>query len=602
MPINDMVIRMAGESGEGIVTTGEIFARIAATAGLEIYTFRTYPAEILGGPVMFQLRIKNRPVLSHGDVVDVLVAFNQAGWEEHKRELRPGGVLVYDADQCQPPEDFQGLSHPLPLTRLVSEIGFPRGRNIIVIGALVRLFNLPYERAEQTVRRHLGGKEALLLNNLKALDTGYRYVTEHLGTKDPLILQARQGAGAGADERLVMSGNQAIALGALAAGCRFYSGYPITPATDIMEFLAKEMPKVGGAVVQAEDEMAALAMVLGASFAGQRAMTATSGPGLCLMVELLGHASMAEIPAVIVDVQRAGPSTGMPTKTSQGDLALALHGSHDEAPRIVMAPTSVEDCFYQMVNAFNLAELYQLPVIFLSDQSLSHRVQTIPPLRLDRITIRERLRAHPDPQSTGGFARPGLCQRARETRPYQRYEITESGVSPMSLPGDPGGYYIAEGLEHDPTGAPDYAPATHIAMMEKRFRKLKAVEVEMRNWGVMDRFGDSNARVGVIGWGSTAGAVQEAVERARAQEMKVAGLYPKVLQPLPRREIQEFLAGLAAVIVPEANYTGQLADHLATVFEIKPVRLNKYDGLPFTAAEVYDKILQVYEGVEKVDV
>ncbi|MFQ6014382.1 MAG: 2-oxoacid:acceptor oxidoreductase subunit alpha [Anaerolineae bacterium] len=576
MAQNDLVIRVGGESGEGIVTTGEIFARIAAFSGLEVYTFRTYPAEILGGHVMLQVRLSDRPIYSQGDVLDVLVAFNQEGYDKHHQELCKEGVLIYDSSEISLPDDGEQIRYPLPLTELADEMGFRRGKNFVAIGAMVKLFGLPYETSQEIVRQRLGGKgEEMLRQNLAALEAGYRYVEERIEKKDAYLLRIE---GLEVKDRLVLSGNQAIAMGAIAAGCRFYAGYPITPATDIMEFLATHLPKMGGTVIQAEDEMAALSMVLGASFAGQRAMTATSGPGLSLMSELVGLASMAEVPAVIVDVQRAGPSTGMPTKTAQGDLYLALHGSHDEGPRIVLAPTSVEDCFYQMVNAFNLAEKYQMPVIFLSDQSLSHRVETTPPFQLSEVEVMERLT-------------PDLS----EGTVYQRYEYTETGVSPMALPGQAGGQYTAEGLEHLPSGAPNYDPEIHRAMMEKRFRKVRSAAQEMKEWGMVRRYGDPQPLVGLVGWGSTEGPVREAVERAQERGLKVATLYPRVLKPLPEAEIREFLAPLATVIVPEVNYTGQLAHLLQAHFRVQTVPLNKYEGIPFTSAEVFEKIEEVYE-------
>jgi 2-oxoglutarate ferredoxin oxidoreductase subunit alpha len=323
-----------------------------------------------------------------------------------------------------------------------------------------------------------------------------------------------------------MTGNQATALGALAAGCRFYAGYPITPATSIMEFLSQQMPQVGGTLIQAEDEIAAITMAIGASYGGVKAMTATSGPGLALMIEAIGHASMTEVPVVLVDVQRAGPSTGMPTKTAQGDLFMALYAANDEAPRFVIAPDSVEDCFYQMVNAFNLAEKYQMPVMVLTDQAMSERVETIRPIDLSRIQVVDRLK-------------PDLDGDGRENG-YQRYALTEDGVSPMAIPGMRGGHYVAEGLEHNERGAPNYTPEMHRAMTEKRHRKVESARRELRHWSVVDEWGDPGAEIGIIGWGSTKGTVREAMARAMQEGVRVGALYPATLgggarwRPLPR--------------------------------------------------------------------
>jgi 2-oxoglutarate ferredoxin oxidoreductase subunit alpha len=346
-----------------------------------------------------------------------------------------------------------------------------------------------------------------------------------------------------------------------------------------MEFLAAELPKTGGTLIQAEDEIAAIGMAMGASFAGARAMTATSGPGLDLMTEFLGHASMTETPIVIVDVQRGGPSTGLPTKTSQGDLFLAVYGGHDDFPRIVIAPLNVEDCFYAAVDAFNLAEKYQSPVIVLSDFALSNRVETIPAFDLSRVTRVERLLWAPDGSD----------------RSYKRYKVTESGVSPMSLPGMHGGAYVAEGLEHDETGAPDYTPQRHTEMMEKRFRKLATLTDELRSWPhAIWRYGHPEPEVGIVGWGSTSGPVREAIDQAMAEGMKVQAFFPRFLSPMPDAELSEFIAPLKAVIVPELNYRGQMADIIQARFCMRIHRLHKFTGESFTAGDVYTKIAAIY--------
>jgi 2-oxoglutarate ferredoxin oxidoreductase subunit alpha len=592
MVVDDLVIRVGGESGEGIVTLGEVLARIAARAGFEIYTFRTYPAEIRGGHVQYQMRVSRQRLTSQGDALDVLVALNQEAYDRHHNELQPDGVVIYDSG-VQLAEGAGHTAYPLPLSDLAREIRFSRGRNIIAAGAAARLLGLNYEHCRQVVEQRLGRRAELLEQNLRALETGYRYAKERFPSDRRMILPRVEEAER--KERLVLSGNQALALGALAAGCRFFAGYPITPATGIMEFLAGELPKVGGTLVQAEDEMAALAMVIGASFSGQRAMTATSGPGLALMIELLGLASMTEMPLVIVNVQRAGPSTGMPTKTAQGDLFLALLGGHDEAPRFVLAPTSVEDCFYQMVHAFNLAERYQMPAIVLSDQSLSMRLETVPPFRLDDLPQTERLL-------------PPLNAKGR-TEDYLRYQVTESGVSPMALPGMPGCQHTAEGLEHLPSGAPSYDPRNHEEMMRKRFRKLStalgaAQQASQQshapcppnslspplNVSHVARCGAPRPEIAVLCWGSTAGAVFEAVDRAQQEGIPAGALAVKLLSPLPEATIQEFVASARTVLVPEVNYTGQLAHLLRATLGIESQPITRYGGVPFLPGEILAEI------------
>lgn len=575
MSKGSFVIRMGGESGEGIVTIGEVFVRIAAFSGLEVFTFRTFPAEIMGGHVMYQARIGQERVLSQGDQMDVLVAMNQEGFDNHIDELRPGGCLVYNSDVFTPPESPDYLLYAIPVTQLSKELNFPRGTNLIMVGALGQLFGLPLDRSEQMVERRLGKYKSLLPLNLDSLRLGRKYVEEHYPERPPFYLEPPE---VPSEERLVMTGNQATTLGALAAGCRFFAGYPITPATSIMEFLSTELPKLGGTLIQAEDEIAAITMTLGASFGGVKAMTATSGPGLALMIEAIGHASMTEVPVVVVDVQRAGPSTGMPTKTAQGDLFMALYAANDEAPRFVIAPDSVEDCFYQMVNAFNLAEKYQVPVIVLTDQAMSERVETIRPLDLSRVKVIDRLK-------------PQLGGNGRENG-YKRYALTEDGVSPMAIPGMRGGHYVAEGLEHNEHGAPNYSPEMHTAMTEKRHRKVEAARRELRDWDVVDEWGDPGAEIGIIGWGGTKGTVREAMARAMQEGVRVAALYPATLLPMPDAEIRAFLANKRVVIVPELNFRGMFGDVIAHRYNVKVRHVTKYDGLPFKVQDIYDAIAE----------
>jgi len=577
---NELVVRVGGESGDGIITTGDVFARIAAFAGLNVFTFRTFPAEILGGHVTYQARIGSGEVLSMGDVVDVLVAMNKEGYQNHVPDLRPGGAVVFDSGSLSLPEGADYTLYPLPITELAKELNFMRGKNLIMIGALVELFGLPFERAEGLVRRRLGRFKDLLPNNLASLELGYKYAAENYA-RSPLCIEA---AAVEPDEaRLVLDGNQSVAMGALAAGCRFYAGYPITPATSIMEFMAGEMPKFDGKLIQAEDEIASINMAIGASFAGAKSMTATSGPGLALMTEALGLASMTEVPLVIVNVQRGGPSTGLPTKTSQGDLFLSLYGGSDDTPRFVLAPTTVEDCFYVTAEAFNLAERYQMPVIVLTDQEIAPRVQTVPAFDLDRLQILNRI-------VPLGPSRDGV---------YRRYEITETGISPMALPGTKDTYYTAEGLEHNEKGAPNYHPEMHRRMMNKRYRKVETARRELSEWDLIVRWGDPDAKIGILGWGTSQGVVKEAMEQAASEGIVTDAMYTKVLLPMPDHDIRQFLIGKEAIIVPELNYTGQFAKVVEHRYNVEVIRLNKYTGMPFRRSDVYDKIVDVADRMLK---
>lgn len=594
MPQVDLTVRVGGDSATGgIITTGEIVARIAAFSGLEIYTTRTIPAEIKGGHVMFQLRASDEPVYSQGDELDVLIAFDQEAIDNYYKLVKPDGFLIFNSNDGKPPARADIKQYGLPLNDIAKKINFSRGRNIISIGAAVKLFDLPLDKAVEVVKRQLGRKKELLDQNLLALQTGYDYVEQNISQESPYHLIPPSGGIQ--EDRLVMSGNQALAMGAIAGGCRFYAGYPITPATEIMEFLAAEFPQIHGTMIQAEDEIAAINMCLGGSYAGARSMTATSGPGVSLMVEALGHATMTEIPLVLVDVQRCGPSTGMPTKVSQGDLRLAIFGAHDDAPRIVVAPVSVEDCFYQIVNAFNLAEKYQTPVIFLSDQDMSVRAVTIPPFDMNRIHLEPRLLWDPASVSHSGN---GATPNGHGEREFLRYKVTEDGISPMSLPGMPGGQYTAEGLEKAESGAPIYTPEAHSRNFEKRARKLSNALNDYEAWEMYETFGDMNAPVAVVGWGSTIGPVKEAVLRAQSEGMPVAVLYPKLLYPLPVEHIGKFIEHRQHIIVPELNFTGQFGRMLQAQFEREIIHLTRYGGTPLAARDMHEMIKKVYEGMK----
>ncbi|MBI4530082.1 MAG: 2-oxoacid:acceptor oxidoreductase subunit alpha, partial [Candidatus Latescibacteria bacterium] len=385
----DITIRIAGENGEGVLSVGETLAEALARTGLNVYTFKNLPAEIKGGASMIQVRVSDRPVRSPGDAIDILMAWNQENYDLHLEDLREGGIVLYDPSACEPDQTMPYTQLPAPLDRIIKEeIKVTRSKNVLAFGILTAYIGIPVEIAERMVREsRWGRRKEFLESNIQALHAGYRYVREEI-TRDGVALTLPEKP---IERRMILTGNEAFCLGAIAAGCQYYAGYPITPASDIMETLAKNLPKVGGVVVQTEDEIAALASVIGASFAGKKAMTATSGPGLSLMVEELGLATMYELPIVVVNVQRGGPSTGMPTKVEQADLDLAVYGHHGDAPRIVIAPYDVEGCFYTAIQAFNLAEQYQVPVIVLSDQHISQRSEVTQRPDISQITVRNRL-------------------------------------------------------------------------------------------------------------------------------------------------------------------------------------------------------------------
>lgn len=593
--VKEVTIRIGGESGEGTISGGDILALAAARWGYHVYTFRTFPAEILGGPCMFQVRISDQPIKSMGDYADVLICLNKEAYDRNIDEIRSGGVLIYDpADFTPERDDF--IAYPVPFNEIArKEVQLFQTKNMVMLGAISGLFGPPLEAIVQVVESKLSksrkSNPILMEKNMLALEIAKKHVTEKVIKRDPFVLGAVQKA-----DRLVLNGNQAVVAGALAAQCQFFAGYPITPASDIMEALAKELPQVGGTFIQAEDEIAALAAVLGASYGGKRSMTATSGPGFSLMTELIGYASMAELPAVVVDAQRAGPSTGMPTKMEQSDLNAALYASHGDTPRIVVAPANVADCYSLMITAFNLAERFQIPVIFLTDQSLTARVESVERSEFKPMEIQGRVHIGQNGHeangangaSASGNGHGAVASNAVAN--YARYAYTESGISPTNAPGVGELTYVATGLEHNEYGHPDYEPADHIAMMHKRFRKLETAAQELPE---PERYGDSNATIGIIGWGSTEGAIQEAVDRAREKGYKVASLHPRILSPLPDHAIQAFIDSVQKVIVPECNYSGQLANLLGGRYGLKSTRINKFGGIPFTAGDILHAIEEV---------
>ncbi len=412
--------------------------------------------------------------------------------------------------------------------------------------------------------------EAVVQKNLDALRAGIDYVIEHVPQRDNFALYPEK-SHAG---EIMVSGSEAIGLGAIAAGCSFMAGYPITPASDIKEFLEVNLPKTGGHALQAEDELAAIGMVLGASYAGAKAMTATSGPGFSLMIEMLGLAAMAELPCVIVDAQRAGPSTGMPTRHEQGDLYQAAFAGHGECPRIVLAPTSVRDCFYQTVNAFNLAEKYQTPVVLLGDTLLNVRAESVPRPILNEVKVVDRLL----------FSENGNGSMNGE---YNRYVLTENGVSPMSIPGQAGGQYIATGLEHNEEGLHRYDEATHTIMTQKRYRKLERAALEAPE---ADRFGDPDAEIGILTWGSTVGSVIEVIRQAEQEGLQLDMLAPRMLMPLADHEVRPFIESKRVIIIPEVNYVGQFANIITSQYPREYVRINIFGGMPFRVDWLLEKI------------
>ncbi len=602
-----VVVRVGGEGGEGTITLGDLFTRIAASSGLEIYSFRTYPAEIKGGQVMFQTRLGLDHVITEGDEANVLVAMNPQAWIEEHEDLCPNAVLILDSAFAI--AEGSHRRYPIPATQIGHELDWPLGKNFVFLGTLIWFFRLDIALAERIVRRRMQHHAESVEKNIASMKRGYQYARETHADPFPFTIPLPEATEEGDEppgtaagyydsdtlsagmelpgDRILLSGADAMALGALAAGCKFYAGYPITPATPVMESMARYLPAFNGTMVQVEDEIAAINMAIGASFAGQMAMTATSGPGLSLMIEGLGFASMAEIPLVLINVQRAGPSTGLPTKTSQGDLFLALYGGHGDAPRFVLAPDSVKDCYFSMIYAFSLAEYYQMPVIVLSDQAMASRQETTPlpgapwngPL----------VRLQPDPEDLDPA--------------YRRYAYTDTGISPMAHPGMPGGMYLAESLEHNEYGHPDQTPENHQRMMQKRANKVETARHMLANWRMTSRrWGDRDAPFGIMGWGSTRGAVREAMQSIREQGIAIEAIYPHTLLPMPDSAISDFISTKRAILIPELNFSGQFGRmvehryyHQLDELNVHIYQHKKEQGIPFKVREICEAIMNMID-------
>lgn len=565
---NDLIIRVGGEGGEGVISVGDFITQACARAGLDVYTFKTFPAEIKGGYAMYQVRASTERVYNQGDIFDVLCAFNGEAYNMNRAFLKPGTAIVYDSPSDFTPDIPAGVhAYPIPMTQTAKELNNPRAKNMVAMGALSVLFNIPIESLREVLTTKFSRKgEEVVQGNLKALERG-RELAAALKKTDPWAI----GVPKSKQEVIVMSGNNAIGLGAIIAGLDFFSAYPITPATEVAIYVAKHLPKRGGTLIQAEDEIASISQVVGASYAGKKAMTSTSGPGLALMSEMLGMAFMAELPCVIVDVQRGGPSTGLPTKHEQSDLFLAIHGGHGDAGRIVLSVENVQDCIDLTVVAFNLAEKYQCPVLLLSDGSLAFSTQSVP---------------YPNP------ANYQLVERKRwdGKGEYQRYKFTEDGISPMADPGTPGGLHIATGLEHSESGLPSYASANHEAMQDKRFSKLKSV---VNDVAPAEVDGNGAADLGIITWGSTIGVVREALQRLRAEGYNVKGFYPKLLNPLPVQQFEDFGASCKRLLLPEVNFQGQLAHFVRAETSLRPESYTICGGMPFTPEMIVNKVKEI---------
>src|SRR5205809_3028908 len=578
--IQDAVIRLAGNSQDGIQTAGAFLARLAGRSEHDVMTYMTIPATISGGPSIFQVRIGSGEVLSAGDEADFLVAFYQHSYQDHIDFLKEGGVLLYDSDNVEPNLDDKRFVYVgVPITGLTVEAlggtAKDKGKNIFVLGLIAKIFSLDVEKLATLIKEKFAGKDESIVNTaIMAFTAGYAYPVGKVLTHQ---YQFEHKPKTGGPAQITMDGNQAIAYGLIAAGVRYGAGYPITPWSSIMEVLRREFPKYGGIFVQAEDELGAVSLSLGFSYAGYLAVTGSAGPGISLKSEAIGWASMAEMPLIICNIQRGGPSTGLPTNVEQSDLHQAIFGSHGDSPRVVLAASTVEDCFYIAIEAARIARKYSTPVFILSDTSLATRIEAFDEPDLSKLMV--------DPK-------PDLTPRPPGFKPYDLERITQH-VPPGTRMLD-GKYPLLSGLEHDEMGHPTGSPKLHMAMTAKRRKKVQKLAEEIP---VSEIYGNQEGDTLLVGWGSTYGPIHDAVKMARDNGEKVGALHLRHLHPLPNG-LEKIFDKFKRIVTVEMNDQGVYGfGQLATTLRAghrEPTSTSslKTDGLTFRVKEILDGVFK----------
>ena len=574
----DLIIGIAGSGGDGVISAGESLITAAALEGYHAIMTKSFGSQIRGGEASCRLRLATQPVLNPNGCLDVAGALN---WDDFLRfgselEVGPATIVLYESSTEVAPDKLPlagvqpAVVFSVPITEMATQhAGTAKAKNIVITGLLAGWFGIGRGSMLAGIRKKFAKKgEAVVEGNVRAFQAGLAYAETHPLPHDHKLAQP-QNAGR---TKMLADGNEMCAAAAIIAGCRFFSGYPITPSTEIMQFMDREIWKYGGTLLQAEDEIAGIGAVVGASFAGKKAMTATSGPGMSLKTEMLGLASIAELPLVCVNVQRGGPSTGIPTKAEQSDLFQAAFSAHGDCLRPILAPTGVGDSFQVTVEAFNLAEQYQTPVIILSDQEISQRKETVEAIDTSAFEIIERRR----PTET-------------ELANYQRFKLTESGVSPISQPGMLGGSYLAAGIEHNESGRPTASGEMHAKMNEKRFHKFDPLQSRRDLFAVE---GDADASLALVSWGSVAGVAREALRLARAEGLRVKLLVPTLLYPVVEPVYRDFFASVAQGLFVEQSFQGQLF-RIVRMFVDLPVLVRpmaRSGSNPFLPAEVVERL------------
>ena len=560
MQMRDFVVRFAGEGGQGVVTSAEGLAQSSTQVGYHALTFATFPSQILGGPTWTQARISVDPVLSAGDDVNVLVAFNREAYDAHQQDVLKDGVVIFNSTEFEIEGDDRSFG--LPFEELAKSTGNNRAANMVIMGSLAHLINMPQEHlisfVQERFNRGRTEDAEIIKSNIEALSLGRSHIAESGFSLGELAPPEKP-----KEQQVMIKGNEAVSVGAMAAGLDFYAGYPISPATPILLYMERNLVGKDRLAYQVSSEIEAITAIIGAGYAGKRAMTATSGPGVSLMSEGLGLAWIAEIPLVVVNVQRGGPATGLPTKTEQSDLFGCMFPAHGDVKIPIIAAGTVEECFYGAVKAIEWAEKYQGPVILLSEMALAERVQNITKPDLSKIQEAKRV------EYTGSNG-------------YLRYAGDE--LSPMPIPGNPGAY-VANGSEHDHMGDTTHLGEHHVHMTERRFSKVRLLESD-------DYESDQTENsIAILPWGGSKGPAQEAYNDLKKAGLPVSWYYTMFLNPLPPKMLEE-LKKKDLVIVPELNYQGQFSNILRSM-GVKAESITQYTGLPFKARTLVAKITEM---------
>lgn len=594
----DFAVGIGGEAGQGIATPGNILARIFARRGLNLNAYNAYQSIIRGGHTFLTIRAGEGPVRNFGDKLDVLITLNQDTMDRHLKLMGPGSRILFDSDKVKPGTPAPGaILCPMPIKQLTSA---KLAQNTIAVAATLSMLGIDFKPLEDALARQFRKKgDQVIADNIGVARAGYDYAQQHF---QPFPFKAPDlGKGLA-----ILTGNEALAMGGAAAGVKFYAAYPMSPSTGVLMWMAGHARQLGIMVRQVEDEIGVLNMVIGAAYAGCRAMCATSGGGFALMTEAMGMAGMIEVPLVCIDVQRAGPATGVPTKTEQGDLWQALGAGQGDYPRIIVAPTDHLDLFKTIPELFNLVDLIQCPGLVLSDLLLSEGTASVPPDQLNfKVPIQRGELILPDSAGNGqagaGNGSPNGEKKfgGYNDDSYWRYRNTESGISPRAVPGTPGHIHIAATDEHDEDGvliSDEFTnPHKRRKMVEKRARKMEQLRDRVSPPKLV---GPETAAVTLVGWGSTEGVIREAVEKLAAEEGIVANhLQIKWIVPFHADEVSRILGRSKKIIIVENNYTGQFARYLRGETGIQAHgHIRKYDGEPFMPHHIVNAVKEQVAG------